>query len=382
MEMYRFLLVLTILSATGLQGWRTLINNFAVDVVHLDGQQIGMVQSLREVPGFLAMLVVYLLLLVKEHKLAALSVLMLGLGVAATGLFPSYFGVVFTTLIMSFGFHYYETVNQSLTLQYFSVSRSPIIFGRLRGIASAANIGVGLAIFVMADWLSYGRIYMVLGGLIVLGGAFCLFQDPTDRSVPPQRKKMVFRRRYWLFYLLTFMGGARRQIFMAFAVFLLVKKFGYTVQEVTALFIVNNVINYFASPLIGRAINRFGERKVLSLEYGGLIGIFLVYAYTDSRIWAGVMYVLDFILFNFAIAIRSYFQKIGDPRDVAPTMAVGFTINHVAAVVIPAVGGALWMVDYKIPFIGGAAMSLVSLVLTQCIRTTGPTEEERASSGA
>ena len=379
--MYRFLLVLTILSATGFQGWRTLINNFAVDVVHLDGQQIGMVQSLREVPGFLALLVVYLLLLVKEHKLAALSVLVLGLGVASTGLFPSYFGVVFTTLIMSFGFHYYETVNQSLTLQYFSVSKSPLIFGRLRGIASAANIGVGLAIFVMANWLNYGQMYMVLGGLILLGGAFCLYKDPTDRSVPPQRKKMVFRRKYWLFYLLTFMAGARRQVFIAFAVFLLVEKFGYTVQEVTVLFIINNVINYFVSPLIGKAINRFGERKVLSLEYGGLIGIFLVYAYTESGIVAGVMYVLDFILFNFAIAIRSFFQKIGDPRDVAPTMAVGFTINHVAAVVIPAVGGALWMVDYKIPFIGGAVLSLVSLVLAQCIRTTVPTEQERALPG-
>jgi len=125
-EMYRFLLVLTILSATGLQGWRTLINNFAVDVVHLDGRQMGMVQSLREVPGFLSLLVVYLLLLVKEHRLAALSVLILGLGVASTGLLPSYYGVVVTTLIMSFGFHYYETVNQSLTLQYFSVLKSPL----------------------------------------------------------------------------------------------------------------------------------------------------------------------------------------------------------------------------------------------------------------
>lgn len=373
-EMYRFLLVLTILSATGLQGWRTLINNFAVDVVHLDGRQMGMVQSLREVPGFLSLLVVYLLLLVKEHRLAALSVLILGLGVASTGLLPSYYGVVVTTLIMSFGFHYYETVNQSLTLQYFSVLKSPLILGKLRAIASAANIGVGLAIFVLANWLNYGQMYMVLGGIILLGAVFCLYQDPIDRSLPPQHKKMVLRRGYWLFYLLTFFGGARRQIFMAFAVFLLVKKFSYTVQEVTTLFIVNNAINYFTSPLIGKAINRFGERKVLSLEYAGLIGIFLVYAYTESRVTVAVMYILDFVLFNFAIAIRSYFQKIGDPRDVAPTMAVGFTINHVAAVIIPAVGGALWMVDYRIPFIGGAVLSLVSLALTQCIRTTGPVE--------
>ena len=121
------------------------------------------------------------------------------------------------------------------------------------------------------------------------------------------------------------------------------------------------------SPAIGRAIVRFGERRVLSLEYGGLIAIFLVYAYSDMKWVIVVMYILDHILFNFSIAIRTYFQKVADPKDIAPSMAVGFTINHIAAVVMPAIGGALWMVDYRIPFVVGAALSLVSLVAVQRI---------------
>ena len=164
------------------------------------------------------------------------------------------------------------------------------------------------------------------------------------------------------------MAGARRQIFIAFAVFLLVKKFDYTVQEITALFVINNVINYFLSPQIGKAIIKFGERKVLSLEYSSLLFIFIAYAYTDSKMIVALLYILDHIFFNFAIAIRTYFQKVGDPRDIAPSMAVGFTINHIAAVVIPAVGGLLWIVDYKIPFIAGAAMSLISLTAVQLIK--------------
>jgi hypothetical protein len=165
------------------------------------------------------------------------------------------------------------------------------------------------------------------------------------------------------------MAGARRQIFMAFAVFLLVRKFQFSVQEITALFVVNNMINYFLSPIVGRAIIRFGERKVLSLEYTSLIFIFLAYAVVESRIIVALLYIFDHIFFNFAIAIRTYFQKIGDPRDIAPSMAMGFTINHLAAVFLPAAGGFLWMIDYRIPFVTGACMSLVSLIAVQQIRT-------------
>jgi MFS family permease len=130
---------------------------------------------------------------------------------------------------------------------------------------------------------------------------------------------------------------------------------------------VNNIINYFLSPFIGKLVVKYGERKVLSLEYSSLVFIFLAYAFVDSKVIVGVLYVLDHIFFNFALAINTFFQKIGDPADTAPTMAVGFTINHIAAVVLPAIGGLLWMVDYRIPFIGGAVLSLVSLLFVQLI---------------
>ena len=168
------------------------------------------------------------------------------------------------------------------------------------------------------------------------------------------------------------MAGARRQIFMAFAVLLMVQKFQYSVQEVTLLFVVNNVINYFLSPLIGKWIIRFGERKVLSLEYASLIFVFTAYAMTDSKLIVALLYILDHIFFNFAIAIRTYFQKVSDPRDIAPSMAVGFTINHIAAVFLPAIGGLLWIVDYRIPFFGGTAMALISLLAVQKIRVPDP----------
>lgn len=365
--MYHFLIVLSIAATVGLQAWRTLFDNFSVHVVGLQGDQIGVIQSVREIPGFLALLVIFVMMIVREHRVSSLSIVVLGLGVGATGFFPSYFGLIGTTVVMSLGFHYFETTAQSLTLQYFNKRTAPLVFGKLRSFAAASNIGVGALIFLLVPVLTYKQIYIVIGALILSAAVWSFTKEPIRRGLPPQRIKVIVRTRYWLYYFLTLMAGARRQIFVAFAVFLLVKKFGYTVQEITVLFVVNNVVNYFLSPLIGKAIVRFGERKVLSGEYASLIVIFLAYAMVDSKWIVAVLYVLDHIFFNFSMAIRTFFQKIGDPGDIAPSMAAGFTINHIGAVVFPVVGGVLWMVDYRIPFIAGAAMSLISLVAVQLI---------------
>jgi hypothetical protein len=99
--MYRYLLILTLCATGGVQAWRTLLDNFAVNIIHLDGYHIGIIQSLREVPGFLSLLVVYVLLFIKEHKLAAASVLIMAIGMALTRFFPSFYGVVFTTLLIN-----------------------------------------------------------------------------------------------------------------------------------------------------------------------------------------------------------------------------------------------------------------------------------------
>lgn len=366
--MLRFLMILTAASMIGIQGYTILFNNFAVEVVHLEGRHVGIIQSIREAPGFLALLAVYVMLVIREHRLSVISIAVLGIGVALTGMLPSYVGVMFTTLLMSFGFHYYETTNQSLTLQYFATHVSPLVIGKLRSIAAASSIVAALLIWVMEYFFSYRGIFLVIGSVVFLAGCWGLFQDPTHKSIPPQQLKMVVRKRYWLYYLLTFLSGARRQIFSVFSIFLLVKIFHFTVHEVTLLFLVNNGINWFLNPLIGRAIVAFGERTLCTLEYSVVIVVFLTYAFTTSKGVAAGMYVLDAILFNFAIAIRTYFHKIAAPEDIAPSIAVGVTINHMAAVFLPAIGGFLWMIDYRIPFFGGAALGVVSLFFAQFIR--------------
>jgi predicted MFS family arabinose efflux permease len=308
-------------------------------------------------------------MLFREHRLSALTIIILGLGMAATGILPSYSGLIFTTLIMSVGYHFFCTTCDSLTLQYFDKRTSPWVLGKLLSLGAVTNIGVGILIYFTAPLLNFTQIYLLIGCLIITVGFWGLFQDPTNEDIIPQNKKIVLRKKYWLYYFLTFMAGARRQIFMAFAVFLMVKRFNFSVQEVTILFVINNVMNFFLFPLIGKGIIRFGERKILSIEYFSLIFIFVAYATAQSKWLIVILYLLDQLFYNFHIAIQTYFQKIGDPKDIASTISVSFTINHIAAVVLPAIGGMLWMIDYRIPFIGGAVFSIVSLIAVQGIQT-------------
>ena len=361
--MYKFLLILSIFGTASHHAWHTLFNNFSVEKVLLGSDGVGLLQSVREIPGFLSLLAVYVLLVIKEHYLASISVIFLGIGVALTGFFPSMEGMIYTTLLMSFGFHYFETVNQSLSLQYFSLKDSPFVLADLKRFGGLASIFTGAVIWLVGKWAGFENLYLGFGLLAFGAGIWSLFFNPESEHLPPQHKKMVFRKKYWLFYTLQFLSGARRQVFIVFAVFLMVQKFGYSTSWIAGLFALNQLINFFLYRFIAILINRFGERPVLIGEYAGLILIFLAYTIVDEVWIVGALYILDNIFFNSSIGIRTYFQKIADPKDIAPTAGVSFTINHIAAVIIPILGGLLWLQDFRIPFYLGAFLGLLSLIL-------------------
>jgi len=346
--------------------WQALLNNFAIERAAFTGAEMGILQSLREVPGFLAFAVVFVLLVIREQKLAYLSLLALGLGTAATGFFPSVTGLYVTTVIMSIGFHYFYTLERSLTLQWIEKERTPEMMGRMIAAASVASIltfGLIWLAFDLAE-LDFAWVYLLGGGATVVMALFAWAAFKRFPEAVQQHRHMVLRRRYWLYYALTFMSGARRQIFIVFAGFLMVEKFGYKVEEITLLFLLNAIINIFLAPRIGRLIAHWGERRALICEYSGLICIFVAYAYVENATFAAGLYVVDHLFFAMAIAIETYFQKIANPRDIAATAGVSFTINHIAAVVIPAAFGFVWLISPAAVFLAGAAMGAVSLLFS------------------
>jgi hypothetical protein len=367
--MYRYLMILVICASAGLQGWMALFTNFAKEVVGVNGFQIGVAQAVREIPGFLSFTAIYLLLVIKEHRLSAWSVIILGIGAGLTGLFTSFGGLLMTTFIMSVGFHYFETTNKSLTVQYFSTSESPVVFARLRGYGALANIGVGFIIWGLTFFIPYLWSFLMLGLFIAISGVSMLFVNPIKKEIPHQKRKLVLKKKYWLFYVLNFLSGTRRQIFTVFAIFLLVEHYHLGLRVVTGIYVVNYALTWLLNPQISRALNKYGERVVLSLESASLIVLFLGYAFIDN-VWIAVgLYIMDSIFFNFSIGLNTYLQKTADPEDLGPSTAVGFTINHISAVIIPVFGGMLWMLNWRLPFLLGAGFTLLSLYFTQMIHT-------------
>jgi hypothetical protein len=353
--------------------WSALLNNFVIERAGFTGVEIGWLHTVREIPGFLAVGVIAILYVMREQVLGLVSLLMLGVATAVTAWFPSFGGLLFVTLISSIGFHYFETVNQSLQLQWLPKDRAPQILGWIVAIGSGASLlSYGL---LVATWdvfnLSYNTVYMIAGGACAAIAAYCMIAFPQIEAPEPQVKKLILRRRYWLYYALQFMSGARRQIFVVFAAFMMVERFGFEVHELTALFLINFMANMAFAPLMGRAVARFGERNALMFEYVGLISVFLayggIYFFGWGVVLAAALYVLDHLFFALAFALKTYFQKIADPGDIAPTAAVAFTINHIAAVFLPALLGYLWIVSPGAVFWMAAAMAGISLMLAMMI---------------
>ncbi|EFP98462.1 permease [Vibrio caribbeanicus ATCC BAA-2122] len=363
---FAFLVAVSIVVPIAFSSWMSLLNNFVIEKASFTGADIGLLQSVREIPGFLAFTAVFILIFIKEQRFILISLLALTGGTAITGFFPSLTGLLFTTLLMSTGFHYFETLKQSLALQWLPKKETPELLGKLISVGAFASILTYGALWFCLEVLEleYKWIYLCFGGfgfVLVLWITYCF---PTFESKVQQNTKLVLRKRYWLYYALTFMSGARRQIFVVFAGFLMVEKFGYSAAEITLLFMINYAFNLFFAGRIGRLIGKIGERNALIFEYTGLFFVFLGYAFVDTPEWAAALYVIDHLFFALALALKTYLQKIADSADMASTAGVSFTINHIAAVVIPVCFGFLWLSSPAIVFYAGAGMSIISLLLS------------------
>ncbi|MUK28888.1 MFS transporter [Aliivibrio fischeri] len=361
-----FLILISIVVPIAFSTWNALLNNFVIEKAAFTGADIGLLQSVREIPGFLAFTAVFVLLFIREQKFMILSLVMLAVGVAITGFFPSVYGLLCTTLLMSVGFHYFETLKQSLSLQWLTKEEAPEMLGKLISIGALASLCTYGVLWLLLELvqLEFKWIYLIAGSIALIVTIFMWLSFPNFETETQQTKKLVLRKRYWLYYALTFMSGARRQIFMVFAGFLMVEKFGYSASEITLLFLANYVFNWLFAKKIGRWIGVVGERKALMFEYIGLIFVFVGYALVQTSEMAAALYIIDHLFFALALAIKTYFQKIADPADMASTAGVAFTINHIAAVVIPVSFGLIWLVSPAAVFYVGAGMAFISFLLS------------------
>lgn len=343
--------------------WMALLNNFVIQKANFHGPQIGILQGVREIPGLLSFTLVFMLLFFSQQRFVYISIILLGLGTFLTGYFPTDIGLYATTVVMSIGFHYMQTLSQSLSLQWVPKSDAPVVLGRLSSTQAFAGLAVYIFIYFVMGYLhlEFKTVYALFGGITILLGVLAWIGFDNFKEDVIQEKKLKIKGKYWLFYLLTFFGGARRQIFVVFAGFLLVEKFGISVHHMVILLFVNGVLNIYLAPKVGRLISRFGEATILKLEYTGLIIIFTSYAFVDKLSVVYLLYLLDNLLFAMSFGLKTYFQKIADPKDVSASSAVSATINHIAAVFLPIVLGFVWLKSPSLVFLIGTCVAVLSL---------------------
>jgi predicted MFS family arabinose efflux permease len=377
-----FIILSNFLLNFGFQVWQTLFNNFAVENIGAGPAQVGLIQAVREVPGLLGFAIAFLALIMSEIRLMTLSIILLGIGVAATGYANSVTTLLVTTFVMSLGFHFFMPSSNSVVLMLMKQEDTPKTLGNLGSLGSLASVAGTGAVLLLASSLGYKSMFVSVGILVIVAGLLLLPFGNRPANLP-QGRKVQLRKKYWLYYALSFLLGSRRHIFTTFAVFLLVKEFGVTVQTIAMLFLVNGIINVLTLRWTGRLVGKIGERTAMTITFASLAVIFLGYAFVEALPALFALFILDNVFFGFNVSLSSYFQKIAVSKDeITANVSTQQAIEHIAAITVPLIGGTVWAVyGSEAPFLFGVVIVLLGLVLTQFMRIKPAEEAAVAAAG-
>jgi hypothetical protein len=398
----------------GFRVWQAIFNNYAVEELGAQASHIGLVQAVREVPGALGFLVGALALVFAEMRIAGFSVVLLGLGIFLTAYTRSLAGAIGMTLVMSAGFHFFFSSNASAVLITVGPRRAANTLGKLNSLGALAAVLATLFILVALGAWGYRPIFQVAGAVTAIGGLVLLPFARQPIRLQRTRTRAPLRRRYWRYYALEFLMGSRRHMFSTFAVFLLVRVYGVTAQTITLLFLINSLMGVYLHQALGRIVTRFGEQRVLTVNFSILVLVFTGYAIvpligaldsttflvpavsvgnwtlfpafpaTPGLIILLGLFMVDQVLNGFSFALKSYFQKIVvAAEEITSNVSLGQTFNHIAAVILPIAGGLIWeAVGAQYTFLAGVAIAAVSLSLTTRMRVPRPSLDETAALSA
>jgi predicted MFS family arabinose efflux permease len=344
----------------------TMYNNFVVDRRAIEPHELGYVEALREIPGFLNALFIALMIRLAPPLVAGVSLIVMGLGLVAYADVDTVFSLALYSVIWSIGFHCWTPLHETMALGFSPEGKKGYYLGQLRSVSSIARLAaIGSCIFLL-QYIQYEGLFVMGGMMTVLGGTAVMFASRKRPDVP--EKGFVFKRRYGIYYALNFLQGLRKQMFITFAIFALVKVHGMPVGTTMILILINQVFITFTASLMGRLVDRWGERWMLSLSYIGLAFVFLGYAVISHRTTLYVLYCIDNMIFFGGIALTTYLHKIAPGEDLKPTLSMGVTMNHVAAVAAPFIGGFVWhFFGYQVIFFTGSLLAVVSLVVSQWV---------------
>ncbi|MFO8061003.1 MAG: MFS transporter, partial [Bacillota bacterium] len=330
--------------AIGLQ--TTAFNNFANDIVGVSPAQLGLVQSIREVPGLLTVALIGAVTFMSHSTVVGLCGLMVAAGLVWFGLTTTFAQMIGATLVMSIGFHMLHPMQSAMVLSLSNRGQKGLRMGQFSGAQAGATLLAIVIVYAVAEWftgqLYYQIIFWTAALLAAVAGVLMLVRGRASGEVRIRVPAFVFRRQYMSFYILRLLTASQRHVFSTFAVFLVVHEYGVSVQTVAVLMAVSNGLAIFVRPLIGRLVDLWGTRTTLVLGYSVATGTALTYAFVQVLMILYVAYCLDTLVTGMETAVSVHLDDIADDADVAPSLAMGSTINHILGLIIPVIGGALW----------------------------------------
>ena len=371
--------ILTFLFSFGFAVYSGVFQNFLRDDLHARALQLGCLEAFREIPGLLAALTAGTLVAIAETRVAGLGLLIGGLGIGLSGYMHSYVSLVSITVFWSIGFHLWATMQSAITLTLARGQHGGKHLGRMSAVGAVATLAaLGLA-WVMSHFLpkdSYNPYFLIGGACIVAAALICLSLS-NHASSQKARAPIIFRREYGLYYLLTFMEGCRRQIFSIFASFALILVYKVPVDKMLLLQFINAILITLTAPAIGRLVDRVGERGPLTFYSIGLIVVFLGYATFRTVGALYGLFLIDNVLFSFGVGFTTYLNRIVRPGELTPSLSMGVTMSHIAAVTVPVGGAWLWehYHNYQAPFWVGVVIAAFSLVTTRWLPAENPAQE-------
>jgi MFS family permease len=362
---------------------QTISPNFFRDEIGMDGALNGYLIAIRELPGFLLIFVAAILLRQGLARATAIALVIAGIGYIMFAGVNSFTGLIIPTLIASIGYHSWLQLQDALGLSLAKRGEEGSVLGHFRSVGFAGTIValvITLAILLGVEQYfgdleahqgPYLRGLFVATGICAFIAAAVIFRFPVSANATAAARvapRITWRKEYGLYYWLTFFDGSRQQIYFAFAPFVLVEEFGVNALEITILLIVSAVINWRSGGWVGKMVDRYGEKRMLTAGYCLHLAVFLGFALSQN-IWLLYLTYLGYnFLFLFSIGTTTYLRKICRPEDLAPSLAMGVSLAHVTAIVVPVVGAALWaQLGYKFPFLFGTVFIIISLFLTQKI---------------
>jgi MFS family permease len=336
--------------------------NFVVEQMKLEGFQQGLLEMFRESCGIFALGILALLAGLAEPLIGAGVLAVFAVGLASYCFVHDYFWLVIASLVWSQGLHVWMPLPNSMGLALAEPGREGRRLGQIQA-AGAAGSGMGLVCALILSYLGVAirPLYIVAGVMAIVSAGACFY---IPRQIRSEKPRLVFRRRYGLYYLLSFLEGWRKQIFLAFAGFLLVKEYGTTLTTMLLMWTAVQAVGWFTSPAVGRLIDRVGERRVLVFYYSFMTVCFVGYAFIRSKFLLYGVFLLDSSFFVFAMALTTYIGRLTPPNEKTMTLSTGVAVNHIASVTMPLVGGLAWKyIGYQWTFLIGSAAAVAAIIV-------------------